>query len=546
MRDRFPTRQVVPDPSVARPYRERDGVRLLTLDPVTLHAAPLMRFVMGEDAAPRMMSPEEVQALGDVFTRRLLLARVVPKTPRELIGAIRALVGPAFDRQSMFLIAEGGQSRTQELNDRLVFTWQVDSNTAPDLMLSTVADPDNPSALMQLIAWSEDGGEFHFFERQRESGLWAWAGSSRHALETPTRGKGPFDSHINGSLVMKELKAPWAHWHSQDSSIGRDRFPVDSQFNTDPLFESLSGAEALEAIVRQGIRRWTKRRISARIRNGVIQSLPQLMRQLLWSTSINLVSAPEVFSASHVKAFSLPVSFFYDQEGLDHAARKLNPAAQIIPKSRLRIEAALYRSAIAAGDFRVSDGATAVEGDTHFAFLVPERAAEDHEVLREMISAQILSPKMALALLMIDFCNPVFSPARARLLRYCPETAVVGAQGSDLEREFVAAIQQSREVAEEPERRFLELMGSPNLADRCRTELAAFHAAIEARLNDPQGVADILILAGSRRRVCRSDKRQLFEFEATLTQAAMPINHLEMTPLATLSTKATDTGEGEL
>lgn len=41
--------------------------------------------------------------------------------------------------------------------------------------------------------------------------MWASAGSCNHALDEPARGKGPVDGHINGNLVMKELKAPWAH-----------------------------------------------------------------------------------------------------------------------------------------------------------------------------------------------------------------------------------------------------------------------------------------------------------------------------------------------
>lgn len=94
MRDRFPTRQVVPDQSDIRPYRERDGVSVLSLDADELPEVPFMRFVMGEDLAPRMMARDEVDALGDVFTRRLLLNGVVPKTLRELIGAISSLTGP--------------------------------------------------------------------------------------------------------------------------------------------------------------------------------------------------------------------------------------------------------------------------------------------------------------------------------------------------------------------------------------------------------------------------------------------------------------------
>ena len=70
MRDRFATRQIVPDPSAARRYRESDGVSALALDPIAQFAAPLICFVVGADAVPRIVAREEVQTPGDVFTRR--------------------------------------------------------------------------------------------------------------------------------------------------------------------------------------------------------------------------------------------------------------------------------------------------------------------------------------------------------------------------------------------------------------------------------------------------------------------------------------------
>ena len=48
---------------------------------------------------------------------------------------------------------------------------------------------------------------------------WVWAGNSLSALETPSRANACFDSHVNGGLVMKELKIPWMNWESSTGTI---------------------------------------------------------------------------------------------------------------------------------------------------------------------------------------------------------------------------------------------------------------------------------------------------------------------------------------
>ena len=440
MSELFPTRQVVPDPGLRfRTAIQGGELASATAANQRLDSLNFMRFVAGLDTQPRFMAREEVRSLGDVFTTRLLLAGIVPTTMRELDQAIAELAEPALPVRNMFLVAEGGQSPTQLLNDRLVFTWQADNASPPDLMVSTVASADDPGSLMQLISWSETDGSFHYFERQRDSSVWAWAGNSFHALEAPTRGKGPFDSHVNGSLVMKELKAPWAHWHSMSASIDRGRFSPSSQFNTDPIFSKLSGAELLENIVRTGIRRWTRRRFSTFGMNNELNHADQMLRQVLWATSVNLVSAPESFGSNTSSVFHLPATFFYDAEGIDFAARQINRQARVLPSKPLLVDSDAYRAAIAAANLSVSnEAAQQVPGDTHFAFLVPERAAEDQEVLKELVRQQALSPKLALALLMVDFSNPVFSPSRAALLRYMPTRVITGGHGADLERQVIA------------------------------------------------------------------------------------------------------------
>lgn len=63
-------------------------------------------------------------------------------------------------------------------------------------------------------------------------------------------------------------------------------------------------------------------------------------------------------------------------------------------------------------------------GDTHFAFVVPERAFEDTETIRQAIEFELIRGRLAACLLMVDFPNPIFSAKRLQLLRYVPDTPI--------------------------------------------------------------------------------------------------------------------------
>ena len=61
-------------------------------------------------------------------------------------------------------------------------------------------------------------------------------------------------------------------------------------------------------------------------------------------------------------------------------------------------------------------------GDTFFAFLVPEPAKEDLQVVFEMLRVGLLSPRFVICALMVDYPNPVYSPVRLELMKYVPDT----------------------------------------------------------------------------------------------------------------------------
>jgi hypothetical protein len=75
----------------------------------------------------------------------------------------------------------------------------------------------------------------------RISGNWFWAGHSNMAFNPATRLQGPFDGHVNGNLVMKELTLPWNNWHSSAASIDADVLSPDDPLQNYPHFVNKVG-----------------------------------------------------------------------------------------------------------------------------------------------------------------------------------------------------------------------------------------------------------------------------------------------------------------
>ena len=500
--------------------------------------APLLRsMIVGiDDAGPSPLSRDQISAFGDFFTRNLILRGRSPLTLQALLDDLDALPDDVrLKERSVFVVAEGASLAlthpSTPLNARLVVVWRRNASTPPDLMLSTVPSLDDPAALLQLIAWSEAQGAFHFFERVGNSSGWVWAGNSFHALEGPSRGRGPFDSHVNGSLVMKELKFPWVHWNSMSSIIPRTQVLHSEELLRHELFQQFDGAEDLEDVVTRGIRRWTSRRFERESVDGRLQNFSRYARQLLTTTTVNLVSSSIAGSLTATSdEIDLPVTFFLDKDGLERCLGELTgePAP---PPQKVTVDGRTYADVSEELGLHVVDTAEQrIPGDTSFAFVVPERAFEDFAVVAKLIDAQVLSPRLALCALMVDFPNPVFSPRRARLLRYFPDSAPVGSGGRQLDDDVVAAVRDAQAGAGGPEAEFLRWWDLPDLPTAVREAVDGYLTAVRGRLQEPEGVRDVLRLAESRRQAFR--RRRLAEFPPTTARLGEPVPTLRVTEAA--------------
>lgn len=494
---------------------------------------PLLRFIVGEDLTPREMTSEDIASeLGDPFATLLLLKGNFPTNADDLLAAMDAATseGDPLRSQMSFVLGEvsqlpvgpGGVDPTT-FGMRFLVT-RGSANHGPDVIISA-SDP--MQGLVELMAWDQTHLGFNFYRTLRGAGGWVWAGNSRHALSTPTKGKGPFESHPSGSLLMKELKLPWVHWHSFKVHILENAFPQGDIRRTHRWFTEKKGAETCEtAVVMPSIERWIAAHLDLSIAaNGQMQDPARLVGHVVTSPTVNLASSStESAAASLGTTIDLPPGFFVDVDALA-AVGLPGPPPFAVPGD-------VYTSSLERFDFVITDGAFTQTGDTHFAFVVPERAFEDNEALRQSIARNLISKRLAAALLMVDFPNPVFSARRASLLKHAPATASmvgdVSSLSEDMANNILAASDSSAPGS--PEREFAESwnVGDPAWLSAFGAELGKYYEAIQQQLQGQAGFNDYVRLAESRRNRVRD--MPIFESRFLFPETNIPKTELSMRP----------------
>ena len=492
------------------------------------------------------MSIEDVERLlNDPFATLVLRRGRFPTNLIEIIEALDERNGSpeGVPQQSTFLVSEGGQIPFQpgvhKGGARLITVRSRQGS--PEVMIQTLLPPGTaPSdsrVLNEVIAWDPVNRTLHFYQRQQ--GAWFWCGQSDMALVQPTRGEGPFDSHINGYVVMKELKTPWVHWHGPGLRISEDAFADDDPLVAHPLFRERDHALNFEdRVMRPLVHRWNDARFDKALDGGRVADLHAFMRQVLESTSANLISAHAEWSqvgSGNGDLDDLPPTFFFD---VDCLVSVIGLPVSVPP---LRMDGARYKALVEKYDLRMRGEGVDLPGDVPFCFTVPERALEDVVVLRGLLERRAISRRLAACLLMVDFANPVASRLRADLLRHVPESATVDADALDqsVSEANLAAVTEDGDNA--PEAMFAANweLGPTAWEDQFTARIETFLSKVGAKLTDEEGSDEIFRLAESRRRDFRN--RPLAEFGLTVPQAvniAEDEPRLEMTEDADVVTRA--------
>ncbi len=479
-----------------------------SLDPNVLH-----RFVVGEDTRVRALSAAEASAeLGDAFATLLVAQGVFPRTPQDTLDKLsRAAIAGGFAlprKPAFFLLGEGSQlpvnDATSGVNRNVRFVAAFGSgDEGPDVLISAF-DPEHDE--VELMAWDRRAGGFNFYRTVGSQSAWVFAGNSAHAVAPATEGKGPFESHRSGNFLMKELRSPWIHWHTQDAHIDASIFGPGDARGEHPWFTAKvpQGALALEMeVARPSIERWTSARFQALLAGGETIARPaRIMEQILDTPAVNLISShTRNADVATVTEVDLPNTFFVDSEALNKLLGLRAPPA-------FAVAADLYSTSLQTFGVALDDRRGFTQpGDTHFVFVVPERAFEDQIVVREAIRIGLLTDRLAASLLMTDFANPVFSTRRRKLLEHVPATATVAGAQSDFSQQLADAIVAAAAGTPQgsPEREFEQRWATgDDWRGAFDALLGDYFDAATQRLTDQEGFDAIFRLAESRRNRVRA------------------------------------------
>lgn len=482
------------------------------LRPESLQDGRVHRFVVGEDTRVRVLTGEEAAGeLGDPFATALLLRGSFPRTAGQVLEALQQQA-PELGRPLFFLLGEGSQipfsAATAGVQRRLRFLVALGVGPEGADVLISAFHPDEGD--VELMAWDRRSGGFNYYQTVGASSAWVFAGNSRHAVAGPTQGKGPFESHLSGTFVMKELRFPWLHWHSQAANILPSVLPRDPPLLDHPWVTGRDPRGALTceiAVAKPGVLRWTRTRFAQLLAgDGVISDPARIMVQVLGTPSVNIItSQTESRAAPPGGTVDLPQTFFLDSEAFTESLGLQPPPPFEVPSE-------IYRTSLTRLGVRLSDGRGFRQaGDTHFAFAVPERAFEDRAVLEEAIRTGLLTRRLAVCLLMTDFPNPIFSARREALLAHVPATARVEDGVSGFSDQMADAITTAAPGTPEgsPEREFAERWSRGEDFASFDREIQEYCAAVTGRLPTQAGYEDYARLAESRR--ARVRRMPIFE-----------------------------------
>lgn len=328
---------------------------------------------------------------------------------------------------------------------------------------------DDGALLIELVAWDYSRKQFNYWELLAgKKPDWHFVGSTSDILENTAdvyTGKPGVKvvakprcaaCHTLGGPVMKELPAPHNDWITAGNKLFTGKLTrkagkgeAGPYHVADRLFSTGADARDFAKLVKGGIDRLVEAR-AARKWDG--QTLRQQLRSLFCTMEMNLVTdtRPLAHRRKDGTPVEAPAEFFADA--------RLTGATKPVPVAVKLYDAALMKVGTR---FATDDGS--LQRDSHHAFSVPARSYMDNHILTALVKQGMLDDELIADVLAVDFTRPVYSPARAGLVRHVPESA---RDVKDLREKLIAALKAAKD---DPAAK--ELLS--NLTDPKRT--AAFH-----------------------------------------------------------------------
>ncbi|KAE8355652.1 hypothetical protein BDV28DRAFT_155259 [Aspergillus coremiiformis] len=466
-----------------------------------------------------------------------------------------ANASPATCNLRMYVVADGAhvdRSTLPKAGDswfnphcRLlgVVDFQVQGQSSADIIFIVGSDEVHNSArFLQVASW--DGNAFHYYAVEDINGdsndrKLTYQASSFDAF---TDGSpydmsyiGPFNGHVNGACIMKELHDPWYHWQANRDLKGCLSQQQIDLFKRLPylsspwaLFSRVTSAEDLETnVVTPLVNKWFNLHANRDFNgqhNAQPANLHRWMAHLLLTTTINIATGSRVAAVfehhkqagselplrspkdlfmnfelltrdqfSNINAYTNrrdqgPLASFSPEFSLNNyqsAIRSLRISliqewgSKTPPNPNVKVEQ-LQKGTLGGGKQTDSYDVTNflvvkeyTEGD-HIYFVALQASLEDSVGVLNLPN-NLVSDKLRLSIILLDFFNPVYSWRRGVLMRYLPRTTILVNGTYDMEATFIANIP-----------RFQSYLNK-----------------VRSRLGTIEGLTDYLRLAESHRRIYR-------------------------------------------
>ena len=461
----------------------------------------------------RALDEAHKSRLQDPFFRLVLATR----PDARKLADIEALIQGSSGKRRLFVVHEEIQDPRRPTHRRAVvdFTGQNGGiSLGPNVMLSFFFTDERVPEIpdLEVLAWDDVNGVYNYYklDDQRPAGatppaagdkVWKLAATSRNADLLPPQARAGtcLGCHASGVPVMKELHLPWNNWHSSQSRVGylvpatpaANRWPVTD----DPHFKDLDLAEPLEGAISNSIRAFNNRRFDelvARDASGrlAVADARRVLKPLFETTEVNFITARQRSNLHPLaptpqtgprQAIEIPASFFVATDIL--AIVGIESDFETIP----RIEPADYQHLIESSGVRFEGANTngPVRGDTHFAWFTPEQAFVATHWIETLVQNKLLSAAFVAAAAGADLENPIFSDARAGLLKFIPETFTVTPDEPHpdaLTRAVIARLDAAQPAAGSVEAEFLATLTAPDPVVAVRARVAAYRERTERRL----------------------------------------------------------------
>ncbi|KAK6352357.1 hypothetical protein TWF730_009186 [Orbilia blumenaviensis] len=428
----------------------------------------------------------------------------------------------------------------------------------------------DPAGFLQAASWDPTISEFRFYEKiydeETQTGFWTYNGKSSDAFNKDTEYLGPFNGHVNGAVIMKELQQPWLHWQSTDGTIldclskatinSYLQYPYLSDENTGSPFSKLGNGNDLQKnIIQPGVMNWFNQRFKNDFKDSSGKFLDEPLNVKRWAahaimtTTINIITAVEDPAGGRKLP---PMSMFVNQDAIGFV--KLWPTGPAIISYTddlyktasdgldLVLMQELFGDTYPEGSIQLKNPGTlgggrqtdsldivnfmvAKQGEgKDFTVLTP--SYEDNLAIKSLYGQTVkpntpalFTPTMLQALVSFDFPNPVYSWKRSILINYIPETTKrLPGNTYDLDTQFIDNLRNSSYASQpdSPEAQFLEYYQTFQPSS-VTLKIKNYIGAISRNFKSPAYIKQYLQLAESKRRIYRP--LPLDEFGYTLPYA---------------------------